>query len=315
MRDLIDRYIYDVVRRVPDKDREELTKELKSNIYDMLPDDPTDDEIKSALYELGRPAKLAEKYQPEPRYLISPSTYGDYIRILKWIMIRGTILITLLNAINIIRRNTIMQIVDVNVLDAPALIMQIVESGFSAAGQILIFTTITFVIIDRVSNKRTSKESDQEWDIDDLPEFVQKDDTGKISRLETLFGIGITAAVLIGILNVYIDFFNLIDMGVFTPEAITAITIVCLVSIAADTLKLIKGRWTPAVCVTTIVYTLISLGSLIYLLMGPGIFTEYFDRFFFDRFLIGNHSIAIMAVIIFYSYGTEIWRAVNYLRR
>ena len=40
MANLIDKYIYEVTRRLPEKDREDVKKELAANIYDMLRDNP-----------------------------------------------------------------------------------------------------------------------------------------------------------------------------------------------------------------------------------------------------------------------------------
>ena len=61
MSNMIERYVHDVARRLPEKDREDVKKELRANIYDMLPDGASDDAIKKVLYELGSPASLAEK--------------------------------------------------------------------------------------------------------------------------------------------------------------------------------------------------------------------------------------------------------------
>src|SRR5690554_160935 len=89
---LIDRYVYDVTRRVESKSREEIEKELKSNIYDMLGDNPSDDEIKQVLLSLGKPSDLANKYRSNDNsYLISPKYYHDYIKTLK---IAGIIVLT-----------------------------------------------------------------------------------------------------------------------------------------------------------------------------------------------------------------------------
>ena len=38
MNELIERYIHDVIRRLPEKDRAEIERELRANIYDMLPE-------------------------------------------------------------------------------------------------------------------------------------------------------------------------------------------------------------------------------------------------------------------------------------
>ena len=76
----IERYVYDVARRLPEKDREEVKKELRANIYDMLPENAGNEQVKKVLYELGSPASLAEKYRQKPRYLISPAYYDEYVR-------------------------------------------------------------------------------------------------------------------------------------------------------------------------------------------------------------------------------------------
>jgi hypothetical protein len=70
---MIERYLYDVTKRLPEDIREDVRIELRSNIEDMLSDDPNDEEIERVLLELGSPAKLAVKYHPNPRYLISRS--------------------------------------------------------------------------------------------------------------------------------------------------------------------------------------------------------------------------------------------------
>ena len=46
---LIERYVYDVARRLPEKDREDVKKELRANIYDMLPENANDEAIKKVL--------------------------------------------------------------------------------------------------------------------------------------------------------------------------------------------------------------------------------------------------------------------------
>lgn len=81
MNDYIKRYIYDVTRRLDEKQREDISQELEANIYDMLGEDHSDDNIKKVLTELGSPAKMAMNYK-EPRYLISPELFDDYKRVL-----------------------------------------------------------------------------------------------------------------------------------------------------------------------------------------------------------------------------------------
>ncbi len=44
MNNYIERYVNDVISRLPEKEREEVKKELQSNIYDMLPEGAEDAE-------------------------------------------------------------------------------------------------------------------------------------------------------------------------------------------------------------------------------------------------------------------------------
>ena len=46
MSNLIERYVHDVARRLPEKDREDVKKELRANIYDMLPEGASEEAIK-----------------------------------------------------------------------------------------------------------------------------------------------------------------------------------------------------------------------------------------------------------------------------
>jgi hypothetical protein len=84
---LIERYIYDVTRRLPESSRAEVTKELQANIDDMLSEKPTDEEIEKVLLELGDPRILANEYRGTKRYLIGSEWMDDYLEFLKYVLI------------------------------------------------------------------------------------------------------------------------------------------------------------------------------------------------------------------------------------
>lgn len=87
MSDLIERYIYDVTRRLPEKSREEVGKELRADIGDMLSENPSEEEIKKVLASLGAPRTLANQYRGKQRYLISPDWMDEYLRTLQIVLI------------------------------------------------------------------------------------------------------------------------------------------------------------------------------------------------------------------------------------
>lgn len=67
-RELVNRYIYEVTKRVPKAQREEIELELKELIDDML-EGLT---LEQVFAKLGDPAVFAKKYREDKNYMISP---------------------------------------------------------------------------------------------------------------------------------------------------------------------------------------------------------------------------------------------------
>ena len=83
--DLIERYIAEVGRHLPRKQRVDVQTELRSLLQDMVEDraqtkvEKADEEIVTAvLLEMGPPQKVAASYQSRPEYLIGPQLYPVY---------------------------------------------------------------------------------------------------------------------------------------------------------------------------------------------------------------------------------------------
>ncbi len=51
---LIDMYVHEVAKRLPEQNREDITLELRSTIEDMLPDDYNEEDVKSILEKIGK---------------------------------------------------------------------------------------------------------------------------------------------------------------------------------------------------------------------------------------------------------------------
>lgn len=80
---LIDIYIQEVTRRLPEKNRQNIALELQSTIEDMLPEDYTGKDVKAVLEKMGNPASLARSYRDWPQHLIGPRYFDLYITLLK----------------------------------------------------------------------------------------------------------------------------------------------------------------------------------------------------------------------------------------
>jgi len=76
---LVDRYVNEVGRRLPRKQREDVKMELRSTLEDSLEDrvdgEPSEEDVEAVLIEFGSPEKVAASYQPSGQYLVGPDMF------------------------------------------------------------------------------------------------------------------------------------------------------------------------------------------------------------------------------------------------
>lgn len=82
--DLMKRYLYQVVRRLPKDQRDEVGLEIQELIGDML---EQSESMEAVLTELGDPAKFARNYRDDGHYLIGPEYFDTYLWFLKIVLI------------------------------------------------------------------------------------------------------------------------------------------------------------------------------------------------------------------------------------
>jgi len=78
--ELMERYIYQVVRRLPKDQRDDVSMELRELIGDMAEEKGS---VREALTSLGDPSEFAKKYAGESRCLIGPLYYDTYWKVMK----------------------------------------------------------------------------------------------------------------------------------------------------------------------------------------------------------------------------------------
>ena len=93
-RDLMERYSYQVVRRLPRDQREEIRLELQELIEDMW---EQSGEMKEVLQELGDPAEFAKKYRGEESCLIGPDYYDTYLWFVKVVLLCSLIPVAIIS--------------------------------------------------------------------------------------------------------------------------------------------------------------------------------------------------------------------------
>jgi len=154
--DLMERYIYEVVRRVPGNQRKEITMELEELIGDMA----EESEVEEVLTKLGDPILFARKYRNENSYMIGPEYYDNYLWILKIVM-SCVLFSTVLSA-------AILGVMDGSLLPVFAgnLAANVVRAGFYAFG----IVTLIFFVLEKLQIKFFSKDA---WSLDQLDKDME----------------------------------------------------------------------------------------------------------------------------------------------
>lgn len=190
---IIDKYVYAVAEKLPENIREDIKKELYANIEDMLPESPSEDDIRRVLEKIGDPVKLANEYSQTKRYLIGPDVYDSYITVLKLV----TGIVALVVAIVTLLGEMINPAGEGLIQMSIGVLTHTITAVFEGIFQGFLWVTLVFVIIERTGiNEGKVPFIKKKWSIDDLPEIPEANGR-KISRVETAFGMFFTMLFLI----------------------------------------------------------------------------------------------------------------------
>lgn len=183
---LIDRYLYAVTQSLPEDIREDVSRELQANIEDMLPENPTETDVRKVLERLGNPINLAEEYSPNKRYLIGPALYDSYFSVLK--LVTG-IVIAILSSITMLKwifNPTIDSNLTNMIINFFAEMLATVIQGVIQGA---LWVTLSFAVLERTGiNEGKIPFIKKKWSLEDL-ETIPLSDKRKISRGETLFSM------------------------------------------------------------------------------------------------------------------------------
>lgn len=283
--EVIDRYVYAVVKRLPEKSRTEVERELRANIEDMLPDSYEEADVHKALLELGNPAELAEQYRETARFLISPALYGSYIYVLKLVSIVIAIAIPIAAFVTVLTDaqpyGPIEFIVQLFV-QAIAMAFQAVFIAFGAV-------TLVFAFMDRVDKDKKYAQwpyTGKAWTIKDLQE-VPASHSRSVAKSESIFSIvvgvffGIAICFYPELLGWYsnnngdwsiVPLFNESELRVYVPFllALTAFSVI----LAA--LKLIQQRWTVRLAWLNVLFNICNIAFVCAFLLNPNVFSDAF---------------------------------------
>ncbi len=291
----VERYIYAVTRYLPEKDREEVGRELRSNIEDMLMEDYSEENIKRVLEEMGSPYELSNRYLDQEKYLIGPRVYHTYMDTLKILLIVAVVVgaitftVDLLVNINSLESiNSLSAIIEMTV--------RIIASGIGIMFNVVVgfffWVTLGFIIAEKTNALDEMKSSkDKAFLVEDLKE-IPKSTGKKISKVEMAFSLILTIAFL-GILLFRLDLIAVFIAGegsypIFNESTIKSYLILILIvgalSISLTLYKLVMGRWNRKLAIASTVYALISLAATIIILLDPNLLDQSFLNFMSSNF-------------------------------
>lgn len=271
MNDLIERYIYDVIRRLPGNERSEIKRELEASITDMLPDNSSKQDVIDVLNKLGAPRILAEQYRQKPQYLISPSMFDDYISVLKAVTAIVAAVCGCIGAVLALSSGSIVHIITWGIAMA-----------FEGALQTVLWVTIGFVISEKCVYKK-------EWKPEDLPPLP----TGiKISRSSSITGMimSVFLPVLLIAMIIREEWFFMFVRGsdIINPLSQTALerfipylVILGVLGFVVNGFRLYWAKWNIPLCIINTIYNVVWAGVVMYALSWPDLinyeFLEYMD--------------------------------------
>ncbi|XFA99178.1 hypothetical protein ACAG96_01020 [Candidatus Izemoplasma sp. B36] len=282
MKNLIERYIYDVIRRLPEDKREDIKEELTSNIYEMLSDNPSEEEVKKVLESLGHPRILANKYREQKRYLIGPVWFDDYLLVLKIAFAVVAIITGISSGIG--------RAINPESVTIIGILFEVVFYTFfdilNALLAVFAIVTIIFMVIERFSKGGHHIAFDV-YKLPKLPKAKQME----IKRTSAIASVIIT--FIVGVVIIYFLYTGKSIAGYFDGDgqfnqmtnflnhdvvmSIFALIVISIIAnIALEVVKLLSGRWTVNVLLVHIFVKLLGAVAAIIFLTRPGMINPDF---------------------------------------
>ena len=141
---LIDRYIYDVVRRLPKDQRKDIELELRALIDDMLGGAAEESEVAGVLQNLGKPADLARRYRESEPCVVGPENYETYRLVLKIVLICVGVGIAVSASVGWLANGTVGSL-----KDGIRLVSETLADGVLSLVAAYGFVTLIFAVLDR----------------------------------------------------------------------------------------------------------------------------------------------------------------------
>lgn len=278
---LIEKYIYAVTSKLPVKMKKDVGEELRTNIWDMLPDDYTEKDVEKVLTELGNPSNLANNYTGNKNYLISPKLYYFYMRVLKLVLVIVCIIFLIGFPIS--------QILEFSGETAPTAGRILLNTlGTISIAFAITFTSVTviFAIIDKKID-----EIEEEWTVkglEDIPEHAQNKNPNKYEGMIEI-ALAIIPAIIVGFSPNILGWYDRIEgswevIPVFSEATLSSYMPLILITtffvVAVIILKMVNDKWNTFLAIANAISNILVIIASTLILTSTRIFnSDFVDRY------------------------------------
>ncbi|MDR3085472.1 MAG: hypothetical protein LBU47_04060 [Christensenellaceae bacterium] len=305
--ELIERYAYAVARRLPQKMRADVERELRGLIADMLESrcgemPPTEHDLRVVLTELGSPSEFAQKtLGDQPQALLGGEYYQSYVVVLKIVFAATVFGLTLATILSLLTQGAAAQ---------PFMaVLEWLSSLFFGGTVAFGFITLLFAIFER----RGVKLSVGEDGLDSLPPVPKSRE--RIPAWEPISGIALSFVFLLVFLacpQIIGGYF--MDEGGWTPlfnaavirQGWAILLAFAALGIGREAVKLLDGRYSRRVALLALGTDLVSVPLALSFFWNPALmnpaFTERIQEMFADAAefaLFGQFNLFFGFVVLF----------------
>lgn len=270
---LTEKYLYAVKNRLPEGQRVDIEREIRSLIEDMIEEKGgySLETEKAVLKELGNPRVLANKYLDREDYLIGPQFYDKFLFVLKLAVIVslfGVLVASIVDAVSNGVANPY--------AFAGTLLGELLSAVVGAVGAV----TLLFVALERQLERQVNKDffdkMNREWDPEDLPDIPQ--DQAEFSKTGIIVGL-VFSFIFVMLINYFPHLSDitiningvkvsapLFNMDVYLTY-LPYLNLVLAVQIIVQVYKLIYGYWSWAAAIFNLAANILVV-VVIFMLMG-----------------------------------------------
>jgi hypothetical protein len=275
--DMINLYVQEVGRRLPEKTRADIEKEIRSLIEDALEDKsqelgraPDEAMIVDVLKQMGSPEKMAASYLP-PRYLIGPELFPTFLTTLKIVLSVVLVLAAIGAGVSLGWSGSLPQGIAQGLWQAA---LELFDGVFRAFAIVV----LVFAVLQWTSPELKKYLQNREWD---PRQMKAEPDPERVKPVEHAFEafFSLLAIVAFNQFAQWIGFSNLVNgQWVHAPvltqtffQYLPWLSILWALQASLDVVLINTGRWTSLTRWMAIGLAAFNIVINIWMLVGPSI--------------------------------------------